>query len=181
MSSVRIQDSNKLQEKVLQTSDTVEPCGIAVLSLPVDLINSTLDIPKPSTENLAIIAQTLAYAFLSAVVARGAYVDRLSTCFPLARELRIAHAQQLCAATNVRRCYSHQLANSKLMALPQHERLFGGAPSVRVETGLNLPEQVHQMLVVAALFCGETHELGLRSQNVCPAEILAEQEGGVDY
>lgn len=67
------------------------------------------------------------------------------------------------------------------MALPQHERLLSCTPFVRVETGLNLPEQVYQSLVTTTLFCGKTRKLSLLTKDVGPAEILAEQESGVDY
>ena len=96
---------------MLQTSDAVESCGIPVLLLPVDLVDSALDVSEPTAEDLAIIhvARALARAFLSAVVIGSAFVDSPypMTCFPLARELRIAHAKQLCAALSVRRRYSH--------------------------------------------------------------------------
>lgn len=79
---------------MLQTSDTVESCGIPVLPLPVDLVNSTLDVSEPTAEDIAIvhIARALARVFLSAVVICSAFIDSLVACFPLACELRIAHA-----------------------------------------------------------------------------------------
>jgi hypothetical protein len=67
------------------------------------------------------------------------------------------------------------------MALPQHEWLFRRAPLVCIETALNPPEQVYQSLVTTALLCGKTCELSLLAKDVGPAEILAKQEGGVDY
>ena len=98
---------------MLQTSDTIECRGISVMPLPFDLMNSTLDIAKPSAEDLAVVhaAGTLAHAFLAAVIFRSALVGSVVACFPLAREFRIAHAQQLCAARSIRRRYSHQLAD----------------------------------------------------------------------
>lgn len=159
---------------------------IPVLPLPVDLVNATLDVSEPTTEDLVFVRdiRTLAQVFLSIVVIRmirSAFADSLLTCFPLSHELRVTHTQQLCAARSVRRRHSHQLANGKLVAFPQHKGHFSRAPFVRVETILNPSEQVYQALGIAALLRGKTHELSLRSQDVRPAEILAEQEGGVDY
>lgn len=78
---------------MLQTSDAIESCGIPMLALPVDLVNSALDVSEPIAEDLAIIhvARALARVFLSAVVIRSAFVGDLVACFPLACELRIAH------------------------------------------------------------------------------------------
>ena len=95
-SSIGIQGFNKLQQKMLQTSDTVEPCGISVVPLPFDLMDSTLDVSEPAAKDLAIVALVLALdqaqTFLPTVVACVAFFDRPIACFPLARELRIAHA-----------------------------------------------------------------------------------------
>ena len=79
---------------MLQTSDTVESCGISVMPLPFDLVNSTLNISEPTAEDLAIVvlALVLAHTFLPAVVGRVTFVDRPIACFPLARKLRITHA-----------------------------------------------------------------------------------------
>ena len=67
------------------------------------------------------------------------------------------------------------------MAFPQHERLLGWTPSVCIETGLDPPQQVYQSLVATALLRGKARKLGLLAKDVGPAEILAEQESGVDY
>lgn len=76
-SSVGIQGFNKLQQKMLQTSDTVEARGIPVVPLSFDLIYSTLDISEPPSEDIAIVdvVRVLAHAFLSAVVLRSVFVD----------------------------------------------------------------------------------------------------------
>jgi hypothetical protein len=160
---------------MLQTPDTIESCMIPVVPLPLDLIDPTLDVSEPCAEDFAItqVIRTLARAFLSAVVLRSAFVDSLAACFPLARELRVAYTQQLCATRGVRRRHGHQLSDGELMAFPQHERLFRWTPFVCIEAGLDSTEQVHQALGFTAIFRSKTHELSLRSQNVGPAEILA--------
>lgn len=79
---------------MLQSFDTIESRGVPVLALPVDLVDSTLDVSEPTAEDFAIVhvARALARVFLSAVVTRSAVVDRPIACFPLARKLCIAHA-----------------------------------------------------------------------------------------
>jgi hypothetical protein len=67
------------------------------------------------------------------------------------------------------------------MAFPQHKGHFSCTPFIRVETILNPSEQVYQALGIAALLRSKAHKLSLRSQNMSPAEILAEQKSGVDY
>ena len=48
--SFRIQHPQELHEKMLQAADTIEKDGLAVLLLPVELVNALFNIRKPHTK-----------------------------------------------------------------------------------------------------------------------------------
>lgn len=167
---------------MLQSSDTIQACCVSTVLLPVGFVDPALNVSEPAAEDRIFVFQTLACGFVPAVVVCFTVADGLPACFPPARELSIAHAKQLCIARGIGQRYSHQLTNRKLMTFPKLEMPSSRAVSVLglVKTVLNFFEQVYQLLGTAALFSGKTCELRLLAQNVSPAEILAEDEGGVD-
>jgi hypothetical protein len=132
-----------------------------MLLLPVDLVDPALNVSEPSAEDLAIIVKALARTIFSFIAVHLGTLCSYFASFPLSRKFGIAHAKQLCIASSIRPRNSHQLADSKLMAFPQHERLLGLAPAVSVETVLNSAKQVRKLLGATMLFCGETCELCL--------------------
>jgi hypothetical protein len=146
---------------MLQAANPVETRRVPVLLLPIDLVDSPLDIPEPPAEDLIFVARTLQQMIFLCLRVRCGFGP--SACFPLARELRKAHAEQLRFPVSDRFRHNHQLADSELLAFPKHERLFGQAPSIGVETILDFPKQVHELLVTAALLRGKACELRLLS------------------
>jgi hypothetical protein len=132
-----------------------------MLLLPVDLVDPALNVSEPSAEDLAVIVKALALTIFSFIAVRlGSFCSYFAS-FPLSREFGVAHAKQLCVTSSIRPRNSHQFANSKLMAFPQHERLLGFTPAVSVETVLNPAKQVRKLLGTTMLFCGETCKLCL--------------------